>query len=94
MELIGYYADRGVKYIKCTDVSRDGTLEGPSFDLYKKILSTYPDIYLIASGGVSSLDDIIKLEEMGVHGVMFGKAYYEGKIDLKDLERLIVQQAS
>lgn len=91
MELIGYYVDRGVKYVKCTDVNRDGKMEGPAFELYKNILETYPDIFLMASGGIRSLDDIAKLEEIGVQGVMFSTAYYEGKIDLKDLERMIVQ---
>jgi phosphoribosylformimino-5-aminoimidazole carboxamide ribotide isomerase len=91
MELIGYYVDRGVKYVKCTDVSLHGQMGGPAFDLYKEILEKYPEIYLLASGGVRSMDDIVKLEEIGVQGVMFSTAYYEGKIDLKDLEKLIVQ---
>jgi phosphoribosylformimino-5-aminoimidazole carboxamide ribotide isomerase len=90
MEHIEYYANRGIKYVKCTDVSRHGKLAGPSFDLYQKILERFPDIYLIASGGVGSVEDIVKLEEMGVHAVMFSTAYYEGKIDLKELEKIMV----
>ncbi len=86
MELIGYYYERGVKYVKCTDVERDGRQQGPAFELYKQILMDFPDISLIASGGVSSVEDIDKLAEMGVYAVMFGKAYYEGNIDLKDLK--------
>ena len=65
-------------------------LEGPSVDLYKKIMETYPDLHLIASGGVSSVDDICRLEEAGIPAVVFGKALYEGKINLKDLYRFIL----
>jgi phosphoribosylformimino-5-aminoimidazole carboxamide ribotide isomerase len=85
MELVGYYYERGIKYVKCTDVGRDGQLQGPATDLYEQILAAYPDICLLASGGVRSVEDIRKLDEMGVYGVMFGKAYYEGQIDLDDL---------
>jgi phosphoribosylformimino-5-aminoimidazole carboxamide ribotide isomerase len=91
MEFIGYYVDRGIKYVKCTDLGLVGKMQGPAIDLYKNILETYPDIYLLASGGVRSMEDIIKLEEIGVHAVMFSTAYYQGKIDLKDLEKMIVQ---
>jgi phosphoribosylformimino-5-aminoimidazole carboxamide ribotide isomerase len=91
MEFLGYYVERGIKYVKCTDLGSVGKMQGPAFGLYKTILETYPDIYLLASGGVRSMDDIMKLEEMGVQGVMFSTAYYQGKIDLKDLEKLIVQ---
>ncbi len=91
MEHIEYYVNRGIKYVKCTDISRDGTMMGPSFELYQDILNAFPDIYLMASGGISSIQDIIKLDEIGVHGAMFGKAYYEGKIDLKELEKVLVQ---
>jgi phosphoribosylformimino-5-aminoimidazole carboxamide ribotide isomerase len=90
IEHIEYYANRGIKYVKCTDITRHGTSKGPSFNLYRQILERFPDIYLMASGGVSSVEDIIKLEEMGVHAVMFSTAYYEGKIDLKDLEKIMV----
>jgi phosphoribosylformimino-5-aminoimidazole carboxamide ribotide isomerase len=87
MELIDYYYERGIKYVKCTDVSLDGQLQGPAIPLYKQILAKYPDIKLLASGGVRSVADIEKLAEIGVYGVMFGKAYYEGLINLKDLEK-------
>jgi phosphoribosylformimino-5-aminoimidazole carboxamide ribotide isomerase len=89
MELIGYYYERGIKYVKCTDVNRDGTLEGPAIELYKQILQEYPELCLLASGGVRSVADIDKLAEIGVYGVLFGKAYYEGKIDLKDLRQYL-----
>ena len=84
-ELIGYYYERGIKYVKCTDVGRDGTMEGPSIKLYKQILADFPGICLMASGGVRSVADIEKLAVAGAYGVIFGKAYYEGKIRLEDL---------
>ncbi len=88
------YQKKGIQYVVCTDISKDGMLEGPSFDLYKKIIdncskSDGQSIKLIASGGVSSLDDINELEDLGCEGVIIGKALYENKISLKDLERHI-----
>ena len=68
-----------------TDISCDGMLKGPSIDLYKEMLEKFPNLYLMASGGVSNVDDIIALNEAGVPGVIFGKALYEGHITLKDL---------
>jgi phosphoribosylformimino-5-aminoimidazole carboxamide ribotide isomerase len=88
-ELIGYYYERGIKYVKCTDVGRDGTLEGPAIELYKQILVDFPDICLMASGGVRSVNDIDSLADAGVYGVIFGKAYYEGKIKLDDLRNYL-----
>ena len=90
MDHVQYYYDRGLKYLKTTDIERDGLMTGPSFDLYKDLMARFPDICLIASGGVQSLKDIEKLQEMGVWGVHFGKAYYEGKIKLNDLENFMV----
>lgn len=84
------YIKKGVTKVLCTDISKDGMLEGPSVDLYKKIMETYPDLHLIASGGVSSVDDICRLEEADIPAVVFGKALYEGKINLKDLYRFIL----
>ncbi|MDY3268168.1 MAG: 1-(5-phosphoribosyl)-5-[(5-phosphoribosylamino)methylideneamino]imidazole-4-carboxamide isomerase [Phocaeicola sp.] len=84
------YIKKGVTKVLCTDISKDGMLEGPSVDLYKKIMETYPDLHLIASGGLSSVDDICRLEEAGIPAVVFGKALYEGKINLKDLYRFIL----
>jgi phosphoribosylformimino-5-aminoimidazole carboxamide ribotide isomerase len=83
------YLLKGIRQVFCTDVSKDGRLEGPSVDLYKKIRSRFPDIYFIASGGVSSMDDLISLKEIGCHGAIVGKAIYEGRIQLKDLEQII-----
>jgi len=87
MNFIGTYVRMGVKHVLCTDISRDGMLSGPSTELYKEILRRYPNLHLIASGGVSSLDDIKALESAGVPSVVFGKALYEGTIDPLELIR-------
>ena len=79
------YVEAGVRNVLCTEISKDGTLAGPAIDLYKKVIETYPQLHLIASGGISSIDDIKALEAAGIPAVVFGKAIYEGKIDLKDL---------
>jgi len=80
------YTEKGIQKVICTDIHCDGMLEGPSIDLYKEILSVYPKLHLIASGGVSSVDDILALNEARVPGVVFGKAIYEGLIKLEDLK--------
>ena len=79
------YVDAGVKNVLCTEISKDGTLAGPAFELYAKVMEKYPDLHLIASGGVSSIDDIKALNAIGVPAVVFGKAIYEGKINLQEL---------
>ena len=79
------YIDAGVSKVLCTEISKDGTLAGPAIDLYKRVLDKYPDLYLIASGGVSSMDDIKALDAAGIPAVVFGKAIYEGKINLQEL---------
>ncbi|WP_435131981.1 1-(5-phosphoribosyl)-5-[(5-phosphoribosylamino)methylideneamino]imidazole-4-carboxamide isomerase [Formosa sp. A9] len=84
------YMHKGIQYVICTDISKDGMLEGPSFDLYKKIISENPSIKLIASGGISSKEELPKLKEIGCEGVIIGKAIYENKISLKELEQLVV----
>lgn len=83
------YLEAGLRNVLCTDISRDGMLQGPAIDLYKQILKTFPECQLIASGGVSCLDDILKLDAAGVPSVVFGKAIYEGKIDMKELSSLM-----
>jgi phosphoribosylformimino-5-aminoimidazole carboxamide ribotide isomerase len=88
--LEGYIA-KGITKTICTDISKDGMLQGPSTDLYKEILQHFPDLFLIASGGVSSLKDIEELQEAGVPAVIFGKAIYEGRISMKELEHLMLQ---
>jgi phosphoribosylformimino-5-aminoimidazole carboxamide ribotide isomerase len=80
------YTEHGIKQLFCTDVSKDGLMEGPSIDLYEKIIQKFPDLHFIASGGVSSLDDLSKLQEIGCKGVIIGKAIYENKISLIDLK--------
>ena len=83
------YIDAGVKNVLCTEISKDGTLQGPAIDLYKRVMQEYPDLHLIASGGVSSIDDIRALDAAGIPAVVFGKAIYEGKIDLHELINVI-----
>ena len=84
-DFIGKYFEKGVKQIFCTDISKDGLLQGPSVDLYKNIIAKYPSLYFVASGGVSSVDDLMKLEEIGCRGAIIGKAIYEGKIRIEAL---------
>ncbi len=83
---IGYFYDRGLKYVKTTDIDKDGTMSNPPYKLYQEIQKKFPDLKLLASGGVSTMDDIKKLEDIGVFATIFGKAYFEGKITLKDIE--------
>jgi phosphoribosylformimino-5-aminoimidazole carboxamide ribotide isomerase len=85
-DFIGSYWQKGLNYIFCTDISKDGLLEGPAIDLYSKILKRLPDLKLIASGGVSEMGDIEQLENAGCAGVIVGKAIYEGRISRKQLE--------
>ena len=79
------YVSAGVRNVLCTEISKDGTLAGPATELYRKVMAQYPHLHLIASGGVSCNADIQKLDENGIPAVVFGKAYYEGKIDIKEL---------
>ncbi|GAA4446827.1 1-(5-phosphoribosyl)-5-[(5-phosphoribosylamino) me thylideneamino]imidazole-4-carboxamide isomerase [Ravibacter arvi] len=80
------YVAKGVKYVISTDVAKDGLLEGPSFDLYKNLQDKCPDLHIIASGGVSGMADLEALAEQKVFGVIVGKAIYEGRVTLKELE--------
>lgn len=79
------YINAGVRNVLCTEISKDGTLAGPAIELYRKVMNQYPHLHLIASGGVSCNADICQLENNGIPAVVFGKAYYEGKIDIKEL---------
>lgn len=92
-EHLEFFHSRGLKYVKSTDVSRDGVLEGPAFDFYQAILDRFPDLSILASGGIRGVDDIKRLNDMGVFAVIFGKAYYEGILQLKDLEQFLVKQS-
>ena len=88
------YLNEGVSYVICTDIAKDGMLEGPSFDLYEKMLKQLPGIQLIASGGISTFDELPKLAALGCEGTIIGKAIYENKISLKQLEKYIVSGRS
>jgi phosphoribosylformimino-5-aminoimidazole carboxamide ribotide isomerase len=85
-EHIEYFYNRGLKYVKTTDIDLDGMMQGPAFDLYEEIIRRFPDIQLLASGGVRNIDDLKKLADIGVFASIFGKAYFEGNIKLSELE--------
>lgn len=87
VEFIKQYEQDGAKYVICTDIAKDGMLQGTSNKLYKEIISE-TEVNLIASGGVSNIDDLIQLKELGCEGVIIGKAFYEGKITLTQLQEL------
>ena len=84
------YVGKGVRKVICTDINCDGMLQGPSISLYKEMLEAHPDLYLIASGGVGSTEDIRQLEATGIPAVIFGKALYEGRITFKELEAFMI----
>ena len=88
-DFIQKYIEHGVQQIFCTDVSKDGKLEGPSIDLYKNIINKFPELHFIASGGVSSLKNLEELKEIGCKGVIVGKAIYENRISLTDLKNFV-----
>jgi phosphoribosylformimino-5-aminoimidazole carboxamide ribotide isomerase len=88
-DFIAANIEQGVKNIFCTDISKDGMLQGPAIDLYKKILDAQPEVKLIASGGISGIGDLEKLKNNGLHGAIIGKAIYEGKISLNDLKKYL-----
>ena len=85
LPFLKYYIDKGINKVLCTDISKDGMLQGTAIELYKSVMREYPSLQLIASGGVSCLSDIIELEKNGIPAVVFGKAIYEGKINLNEL---------
>ena len=89
MPFLTDYTQEGVSKVLCTDISRDGMLQGPSIELYKQVMQRFPTMHLIASGGVSGMDDIIRLDDAGIPAVVFGKALYEGRITMKDLKRFM-----
>lgn len=84
------YVGKGIRKVICTDINCDGMLQGPSISLYKEMLEAHPDLYLIASGGVGSTEDIRQLEATGIPAVIFGKALYEGRITFKELEAFMI----
>ncbi|WP_062054852.1 1-(5-phosphoribosyl)-5-[(5-phosphoribosylamino)methylideneamino]imidazole-4-carboxamide isomerase [Aquimarina longa] len=89
---IQQYQKKGVSHVICTDISKDGMLQGPSFELYTRILSEAKDLKLIASGGISTFDELPKLAEIGCEGTIIGKAIYEDRISLKQLENYIIKK--
>ena len=84
-EFLAAYLEKGIKHVVCTDISKDGMLQGPSFQLYQEIISRFPEINLIASGGISTLVDLTRLSYLGLSGAIVGKAIYEEKISLKEI---------
>lgn len=84
-DFVGEYIQKGAKYTISTDVAKDGLLQGPSFDLYQNLQDQFPNLQIIASGGVAEFEDIVKLNEMNIFGVIVGKAIYEGRVTLKQL---------
>jgi|TARA_B100001093_G_scaffold220434_1_gene211473 phosphoribosylformimino-5-aminoimidazole carboxamide ribotide isomerase len=88
-EFVKHYQSNGIEYVICTDISKDGTLEGPAFELYKNILAE-TEVKLIASGGISKFEELPKLQELGCEGIIIGKAIYENRISLKQLEKFIL----
>jgi phosphoribosylformimino-5-aminoimidazole carboxamide ribotide isomerase len=90
MPFIENYMSLGINKVICTDISRDGMLQGTAIDLYKKMLASQPNLYLIASGGVSSMNDVVLLHDASIPAVIIGKAIYEGRIKLNELTRLIL----
>lgn len=90
LPFIKTYEEKGVSYVICTDIAKDGMLSGPSFELYKKILQNTENIKLIASGGISTFEELPKLQSIGCEGTIIGKAIYENRISLKQLETFIL----
>ena len=88
MTFLKDYVQKGIVHVTCTDIGTDGMLTGPNVELYKKILLSFPTLHLIASGGVSSIDDLRELKQIGADGAIVGKAIYEGKISLDDLTKV------
>ena len=88
-EFLVRWTASGIRKIICTDIAVDGMLSGPSFDLYTKLRDAFPELEIIASGGVSGIKDISELEEKGLDGVIFGKAYYEGKITENEIRNYL-----
>jgi phosphoribosylformimino-5-aminoimidazole carboxamide ribotide isomerase len=89
MPFLEGYTAKGITKVICTDISKDGMLQGSSVELYRKVLRAFPEMYLVASGGVGSLTDLEVLDEAGLPAVIFGKALYEGRITLKDLSTFL-----
>jgi phosphoribosylformimino-5-aminoimidazole carboxamide ribotide isomerase len=92
MDFLGSFIESGIRKAICTDIALDGMLQGPSMSSYRQILEAFPSLYLVASGGISRMKDLEALEEAGIPAVIIGKAIYEKKILLKDLENFMENQ--
>ena len=90
VDFVQSYQNKGIQYVICTDISKDGMLQGPAFELYEDLLQKQPQIKLIASGGISTFEELPKLANLGCEGTIIGKAIYENRITLKDLEHFIL----
>ena len=90
-ELMGWYVPEGLNQMICTDISKDGMLQGPDFDFYVGLKQAWPSVDVTLSGGISCMDDLCKAEELGIHSVIMGKAIYEGRITLKELESWLLK---
>ena len=90
-ELMGWYIPDGLSQMICTDISKDGMLQGPDFDFYVGLKQSWPSVDVTLSGGISCMDDLCKADELGIHSVIMGKAIYEGRITLKDLESWLLK---
>lgn len=88
MQFIDFYHRLGIRNVICTDISKDGVLAGPAFDLYDKLLERFPDLNLIASGGVSGKEDLVRLKDAGLFGAIVGKAFYEGRLTLEEMNSI------
>ncbi len=91
LPFIQNYIARGIQSVICTDIAKDGMLTGPSFALYETILARFPKLQLVASGGISTFDELPQLAALGCHGVIIGKAIYENRISLRQLEKFSTQ---
>lgn len=94
MPFLQDYIGRGIRNVLCTDISKDGMLQGPNIELYRSIMKAFPECHLIASGGISCNEDIKALDEAGIPAVVFGKAFYEGRIEIKTLSPLSLKGES
>ena len=88
---LGWYVPEGLSQMICTDISKDGMLQGPDFGFYVSLKEQWPTVDVTLSGGISCMDDLVKAEELGLHSVIVGKAIYEGKISLKELESWLLK---
>ncbi|WP_044201644.1 1-(5-phosphoribosyl)-5-[(5-phosphoribosylamino)methylideneamino]imidazole-4-carboxamide isomerase [Echinicola pacifica] len=88
-EHIEHFYERGLRYLKCSDTTREGVMEGPNFKLYKEIIERFPNLSLVASGGVRDIDDFRKLRDLGLFGVVFGKAFYDGRINAEEIKDFV-----